>query len=192
MKRGRSGHYVYFSVRDSRDNGTIIDFVQHRQNAGLGEIRKMLRPWIGRIDLPALRPLEPTSKNRRRVESAYLETSEAPSHPYLENARCIPAAVLSAARFAGRVRSDNRGNAVFPHFDGEGLCGFEIKNEDFTGFATGGSKGLWLSRRQPEDRRIVSAESAIDALSYAALFPDLEDPLGMQAWAAIRAQGNWA
>lgn len=36
IKRGMDGHYVYFSVRDDRDNGTIIDFVQHRQGLSLG------------------------------------------------------------------------------------------------------------------------------------------------------------
>jgi hypothetical protein len=36
------------------------------------------------------------------------------------------------------VRIDSRGNAVFPHFDGAGLCGYEIKNQRFTGFAAGG------------------------------------------------------
>ena len=175
VKRGSSGHYVYFSVRDSQDNGTIIDFVKYRKNLGLGEIRKMLRPWIGREDLPAMRPLEKTRKDRRRVERAYLQTSDAPCHPYLEKTRGVPPAVLSSSRFAGRVRSDRRGNAIFPHFDDVGLCGFEIKNDGFTGFATGGTKGLWLSRRRPKDRRIVFAESAIDALSFASLFPDTDD-----------------
>jgi len=34
---------------------------------------------------------------------------------------------------------------------------------------------LWFTHTQPADRRLVLAESAIDALSYAALFPDAED-----------------
>ena len=33
IKRGMDGHYVYFSVRDDRDNGSIIDFVQFRQGS---------------------------------------------------------------------------------------------------------------------------------------------------------------
>ena len=32
---------------------------------------------------------------------------------------------------------------VFPHFDREGPCGYEIKNQGFAGFAVGGTKGLW-------------------------------------------------
>ena len=34
---------------------------------------------------------------------------------------------------------------------------------------------MWLSHTQPADRRMVFSESAVDALSYAALFPDAED-----------------
>ena len=88
---------------------------------------------------------------------------------------CLPANVLSSPRFAGRVRIDRRGNAVFAHFDVAGLCGYEIKNQGFTGFAAGGKKGLWFSHSSPSDRRLVLAESAIDALSHAVLFPDAED-----------------
>jgi hypothetical protein len=55
------------------------------------------------------------------------------------------------------------------------LCGYEIKNRGFTGFAAGGQKGLWFSHTGPGDRRLVLTESAIDALSHAVLFPDAED-----------------
>jgi len=65
---------------------------------------------------------------------------------------------------------DARGNALFPHFNRDGLCGFEIKNEGFTGFAKGGTKGLWASVPTEADDTLVIAETAIDALSYAVLF----------------------
>jgi hypothetical protein len=96
---------------------------------------------------------------------------DAPAHPYLVNERHIPPALLASERLAGRVRIDDRGNAVFPHFDEEGLCGFEIKNRGFTGFAKGGEKGLWFSRTEAADQTLVLSESAIDAMSYWALFP---------------------
>ena len=92
--------------------------------------------------------------------------------PDLETARAIPAALLQGERFAGRVRVDDRNNAIFPHFDLDGLCGYEIKNRGFTGFAKHGAKGLWLSHGRDGDNRLVLAESALDALSYAAMFPD--------------------
>ena len=63
IKRGSDGHYVYFSVRDDNDNGSIIDFVQHRQRVSLGAVRKELRPWIG---MPASR--FPPSAARENLE----------------------------------------------------------------------------------------------------------------------------
>ena len=66
-------------------------------------------------------------------------------------------------------------NTIFPHFDAAGLCGYEIKNRGFTGFAAGGEKGLWWSHIRRADRRLILAESAVDALSHAALFPDAKD-----------------
>lgn len=176
VKRNGNGHYVFFSVRDDRDNGTVIDFLQGRQNLSLGAVRQILRPWIGR---PAIfsqfSKLEPAGADRMRVEGAYRRMAHAQRFPYLEHERCVPAAVLLSPRFAGRMRIDCLGNTVFPHFDASGLCGYEIKNRGFTGFAAGGQKGLWFSHTQPADRRLVLTESAIDALSYAALFPDAED-----------------
>lgn len=174
-----NGHYVYFSVRDDRDNGTIIDFVQYRQNLSIGTVRMELRPWIGRppVPVPAFAPLVKTTKDRVLVEAAYAKMEGAPGHPYLEDERALPASLLASERFAGRIRlqvveSAPLPNAVFPHFDAEGLCGYEIKNVNFTGFASGGTKGLWLSHTRPDDNRLVFCESAIDALSHAVLFPD--------------------
>ena len=176
VKRNGNGHYVFFAVRNDRDNGTLIDFLQRRQNLSLGAVRQVLRPWIGRsATAPWFPELEPTSPDRMRVESEYRRMDNAQRYPYLEQERCLPAVVLSSPRFAGRVRIDRRGNSVFPHFDAVGLCGYEIKNRGFTGFAAGGEKGLWFSHTRPDDRRLILAESAIDALSHAALFPDAED-----------------
>lgn len=176
VKRNGNGHYVFFSVRDVGDRGTVIDFLQRRRHLSLGAVRQILRPWIGRpAASPQFSKLEPASPERMHVEGAYRGMAHAQRFPYLEHARCVPAAVLLSPRFAGRMRIDSLGNTVFPHFDAAGLCGYEVKNRGFTGFAAGGKKGLWLSHIRPDDRRLAIAESAIDALSYAALFPDVED-----------------
>jgi hypothetical protein len=175
IKRGLDGHYVYFSVRDDRDNGSIIDFVQFRQKVSIGAVRKELRPWIGQppVSVPAYHPLHKTEKDRVKVEAAWARMQDlAGGHPYLENERALPGSLLTNERFTGRVRIDAKGNAVFPHFDGDGLSGYELKNVGFTGFASGGSKGLWLSHELADDKRLVFSESAIDALSHAVLFPD--------------------
>lgn len=176
VKRNGNGHYVFFSVRDDKDHGTVIDFVQRRQNRSLGAVRQVLRAWIdGPATPPHFPALEPTSPDRMQVECAYRGMAAVSRYPYLEQDRCVPAVVLWSPRFVGRMRMDSRGNTVFPHFDAAGLCGYEIKNREFTGFAAGGQKGLWLSNTRPDDRRLILTESAIDALSHAALFPDTED-----------------
>lgn len=174
IKLDADGHFVYFSVRDDRDNGTIIDFIEHRRRMNLGAIRKELRPWVGQqsTPLPPFPALVRTSKDRLRVEGAFAMMQEVRRHPYLERERGIPRALLESERFAGCIVTDLRSNAVFPHFDEQGLCGYEIKNSGFTSFASGGSKGLWSSRAEEGDQRLVFCESAIDALSYAVLFPD--------------------
>jgi hypothetical protein len=181
IKRGLDGHYIYFSVRDDRDNGTIIDFVQFRQRVSLGAVRKELRPWIGQppVPVPVFPSLPKTAKDRVKVETAYAAMQDAGTgHPYLERERALPGALLALDRFAGRIQLEpcdraSFPNAVFPHFDDKGLCGYEVKNSGgFTGFSSGGSKGLWLSHEFSDDTRLVFCESAIDALSHAVLFPD--------------------
>jgi hypothetical protein len=174
IKRDADGHHVYFSVRDDSDNGTILDFAKRRLGVSLGAARKELRAFMGlpTSALPPYPPLVKVVKDRIRVERAYARMQVALRHPYLENERGIPRQILGSRRFAGRIRIDGHGNAIFPHFDADGLSGFEMKNHRFTGFSTGGTKGLWLSKTSSEDRRLVVCESAIDALSHAVLFPD--------------------
>src|SRR5580658_2007402 len=155
VKADADGHYVYFSVRDDRDHGSIIDFIANRRKLNLGAIRKELRAWTGQpaTALPSYPPLVKTGRDRVKVERTFAQMNDAPSHPYLENARKLPAALLQSERFSGRIRID-RGNAVFPHFDERGLCGYEIKNSGFTSFASGGTKGLWLSHERADDNRL--------------------------------------
>jgi hypothetical protein len=174
ISREDDGHYVYWSVRNDSDNGTIIDFVKFRQNSpNLGQVRKELRAWIGSpppVVQASLPPLRKTAKDRRRIQKRYDSMRVAHSNTYLEQERCIPALALQYWRFDDTVRTDRKGNAVFPHYDTEGLCGYEMKNVGFTSFAPGGTKGLWLSKAIRDDSRLVICESAIDALSHAVLF----------------------
>lgn len=155
----------------------MIDFLRNRGEPNLGRMRKVLRPWIGRpetVVMPDTRiataPVPP--RDRAGVVADVSAMPKAPDHPYLVAQRGIPQSVLSHPRFAGKVLKDRRRNAVFPHIDKEGVCGYEMKNERFTGFSRGGEKGLWLSGLSRGDNRLVIAETAVDALSFAALHPD--------------------
>lgn len=171
-----NGHWIYFSVGSDTDNGTVIDFLQNRGGGGLGNARKTLRAWLG-ADRPAVpasdfaADLLPISRDRATVLAAWSRARACTDHPYLKS-RGLGPEVLGLPRFADRVRIDGRGAALFPHFDREGLCGFEAKNAGFTGFAPGGVKGLWSSKTTATDNRLVLAESAIDALSFHVLGGD--------------------
>lgn len=162
--------WVYFSVRDDRDNGTVIDFVQNRGGGSLGEVRKTLRAWLG-SSRPAIAPslfardLVPVSRDRAAVLTAWERARACTALPYLTS-RGLGPDVLALARFEGCARVDQRNNALFPHYDKDGLCGFEIKNQSFTGFAPGGVKGLWHSKTRPSDHWLVLTESAIDGYSF--------------------------
>lgn len=167
-------HGVYFSVRDDADNGTIIDFVQNRQKVTLAGVRQELRDWLNQPRaqsskfIPRDKP-QPVSRDRLSVIKAASRLRVAYEHPYLEK-RGIERSTLECDRFMGTVATDERGNAIFPHYDRDGLTGYSVKNANFTGFSSGGTKALWRSNQQKSDRRLVITESAIDALSYHQLF----------------------
>ena len=170
------GHGIYFSIIDDRDNGTIIDFVQNRRNIGLSEVRQELKNWH---QLPKTQPAkfiprdkpQPISRDRLKIIKAASNFKVVQSHPYLEK-RGIKQSTLECDRFTGTVAIDNRGNAIFPHYDQDGITGFTAKNDNYTGFSKGGTKALWRSNKSESDRRLVIVESAIDAMSYHQLFTE--------------------
>jgi len=175
VSKSKSGHWVYFNVHGD-DKGTIIDFVKERDGSNLGMTRKKLRPWIGGISVAGSLPeafpnLTPSKHDAIGVMRTWSKAKSTQRHPYLENQRKIPTSILSDPVFLDRFRIDVRGNALFPHWNDDSMvCGFEIKNRGFTGFSTGGVKGLWCSRPRETDNEMILCETAIDALSFAAIY----------------------
>lgn len=177
------GHGIYCSVKDDNDQGSIIDFVQKREGANLGQVRKILRPWIG--GSPAtyvpkaaaadrLKPVS-TTADRQQIAAIWAKMQPTPAgHPYLTTQREIDPAIQANHRFAGMVRIDAKQNAVFPHYDADGITGYELKNTGFTGFASGGEKALWHSTNLTHAQQIVIVEGAIDALSHAEINQDTD------------------
>ena len=152
VAKGEDGHWVFFSVRDAADNGSIIDFIQTREGGSLGDVRKALRQWVGgsapanvpRPPADAFSPdLDHIRKDlvdvRRRYEM--MKPIEG-HHAYLEDERRIPWHILTDPLFADRIRVDERNNAVFPHFNRDGLCGFEIKGRALLALPPEPSKGF--------------------------------------------------
>ena len=176
IAQSEGGNWIYFSIRDDRDNGTIIDFLQDRGGGSLGDVRKVLRNWLGtsRPVVPVgdyIPQMLPLSHDRAAAVMAWEQASFLVAVPYLAG-RGLDADLLQNERFIGRYKIDKRGNVLFPHYDKDGLCGYEVKNKGFTGFASGGIKGLWFSLCKTTDKTLVLSESAIDGMSYHALNPD--------------------
>lgn len=164
-------HGIYFSARDSSDNGSIIDFIQNRENKNLGEVRKELRSFDGFTDIQDYKSYsKPTQSSKDTAQATYMlaKAQFTNSHPYLLDERKISSETLTDPRF-NNIKIDARGNALFPHYNSSGASGYEIKNKDFTGFAKGGEKGIWYTSNIMRAKNVVICESAIDALSHAEL-----------------------
>ncbi len=146
IARGEDDHWIYFSVRDDTDNGSIIDFIQHQRRCSIGEVHRELRPWVGGSfvrPVPGLFVPEVVAVSQDRAGGirALAGMRSLVTHRYLEEERGIPRSVHELPRFAGRVLVDARSNVLFPHADRDGPCGYEVKNRGFTGFAPGGRRG---------------------------------------------------
>lgn len=176
------GHGIYFTIGSERDSGTIIDFVQNKQGLNLGQVRKALRPFAGlsqptaavkRVhDAVAGDPAtytkpEPLADAQLRLER--LKAEYASLKPYSNNyllERGLSAETLSL--FSEQIRQDERNNACFLHRNAAGgVIGWEKKNKGFTGFSSGGSKGLFIQKIDSHPTQtVILFESAIDAMSF--------------------------
>ncbi len=179
-------HYFYYSLTNETDKGSIIDFVQKRKNLNLGEVRKELRLWINnshstkykvnskvnnKVTNKSEIKLTPIDRNKYQIIAQIESFQTINNHSYL-NQRGINQNTLDNPRFKETIYQDKRNNVIFPHSDREGICGYSIRNQNFKGFSTGGTKGLWTSKSGSKDNKLVICESPIDCLSYHQLFPD--------------------
>lgn len=175
ITQNEKGAWKYFCVHNAQDRGSIFDFLKWRGFPTWKNQLDEVREWSGApvpaaFQFPAARPVV---KDREAVTASFFSAKPARALSYL-TARGIGPDVLEMPAFADRVRVDDRGNALFPHYDKSGLCGYEIKNHSFTGFAAGGAKGLWYSMASPAASVLVFCESAIDAISFYVLNPPKE------------------
>ena len=171
-----NGHYLWHDPV-SGAGGSIIDFVQQERGLNLGRVRKELRPLLaGGISLslsPKHTHLEKSSNNELEIERVRIQMTEQYARlrqlddSYLRSRGII---ISHDSRFAN-VRTDERGNTCFPHYDADGIVGWEKKNFKFTGYADGGKKvGIYATTNFNKAERVVVVESGIDAISHAQLF----------------------
>ncbi|WP_145207178.1 toprim domain-containing protein [Planctomycetes bacterium TBK1r] len=178
IARSESRTWIYFNVHGS-DSGTIIDFVQ-REGIKLGEVRKRLRPWLGKAEIPIAKlpsvplDLDPSKPDTAKVLAAWMNASSVEASNRFLLQRQIPARVFCHPRVVDQIRVDDRQNVLFGHWSHDGLSGYEVKNRSrdgrsFTGFAPGGTKGLFFTTPENSDSILTFCETAIDLLSLVAL-----------------------
>jgi hypothetical protein len=170
-----NGHWIYFSVRDGSDHGSIIDFVVRRDRCSIAYAAAEIHRWSGteRASIPVegrRHTVVHRVVDRASARAEYDRARSVTDSPYL-NSRGIRASTLRDRRFVGTFREDSRGRMLFPHADSE-FSGFESKHFRWTSFSTAGVKTLWSSNAFPTDSRLILVESAVDALSHYQLQPD--------------------
>lgn len=172
-------HWVYYTVGNPNkiDSGSVIDFVMNRNHCDFqGAVTWFKEKWqhIPNTQRPSrnryVSKIEPSGKDTQSVIKNLVTMPLMSESPYLSS-RGIMKDTLTSPRFHGRIHKDSRNNVVFPHYN-NGVVGYELKNNGFTGFSPNGRKALWFSNQEKTDQTMIIAESAIDAISYSILYPD--------------------
>ena len=165
----------------STAKGDIFKLVQFLDPAlNLGQVRKVLRPFIG---LSPSFPSSPrrTTKDGPAVPFRELWRRRPEPRPgslcwrYLTEERALPAHIVRSAVAAGTLREGLNGSAWFAHHNHYGLLrGIEMRGPRYRGFSPGGDKALFRlqvdsDHNRPEVARVFVAEAPIDAMSLAAI-----------------------
>ena len=167
------------SLKYRRGAGEILIFslVRHLDpGLSFGGACRLLRDFVG------IAPAFPEAVRTRRTRGAQVPIPErwdrrrplsrgSPAWCFLIEQRGLPESILVVARIADAVRAGPRGSAWFAHRDGAGaLTGIEMRGGDYRNFSAGGGKTLFRLPGGPGRlTRVAVSESAIDALSLAAI-----------------------
>src|SRR5436190_2890180 len=177
------GHGIFFSVRDERQHGSVIDFVKWKEGVNLGQARQTLRRWRANPTsfFPTAQKCQTLQPKPLMHDGVAIHAQWSRMRPYIRTysrgyleKRGLTAETIS--KFSERIGVDQRGNIAFRHDDLLEVTGWEVKNEGFTGFSAGGRKALFGCRvdfpHKDASPLLVVTESAIDAMSYYQLNPE--------------------
>jgi hypothetical protein len=148
--------------------GSVVDLAKLEVGGSLGRARQLLRGWLGGArpsPAPRPAPAPPAPGHDADVAAAWAAMS-AYQGAYLSRERGLEGDLVRA----WGVRQDARRNACFAHFSGGRVVGWEVKNARFSGFASGGRRGLgWVRLDKGRVTQIVVGEASIDLMSWAQL-----------------------
>ena len=170
----------FFDHKSGRGGGGAIDLVMHLEACDFKQAVEMLSPLLGAVSYdqskaPRLAPFHSTRSNSfTPPDKASRDLPKVVE--YLSNTRGLPESLITAQVERGAIYADERRNVVFLCADVHGRpTGAELRGTGDTaykGMAPGSRRGagfFTVSHATPS--QLVVVESAIDAMSYQALFP---------------------
>lgn len=151
--------------------GDIFNFVQWQEGGreifNLGKVRQKLRDFSGHAP-PVPTKTKAQDRDEKDIPSVrkfISERNHASTSIYLES-RAISHETLQNPLFKNRILKGFEGAVIFPHFDANGVCGYEVRSDNIKTFTKKGHKGLWYSQIPKNLNQIIFTESAIEALSH--------------------------
>jgi hypothetical protein len=157
--------------------GGAIDLVMHLKQ---WDFKSTLSWLLDMVSSPAARSPDYSSSKPTAKGAFILPERDDRNLPqvidYLRYNRCIPTMPVNVLIRSGKLYADKRGNAVFLLLGKEKkVVGAELRGTNHSrwhGMAPGSRKGLGAFYvKSQHTQKIVLCESAIDALSYFALYP---------------------
>jgi len=199
----KTGEYFYYNPEDSRDRGTIVDYVIDKLHIDTStrEGWQQLHEFIGRYtgDLShmiknrsadAVESQAPSEVTRSKAMSHYFRLDPFTNTDYLMEKRGLTVDTLGHRAFIGKIfnktfTSKKTGemviNTVFPMESEQGITAILLKNDSPTGLVNGHTWGerlesVWVSNlpKGHQPKELLICESPIDALSYHQLHPPKE------------------
>ncbi len=199
----KTSEYFYYNPDDSRDKGTIVDYVIGKLNIDTSakEGWQQLHEYLGqyRGDLSHMLKNKPSASHdsqpaheatRRNAMSHYFRLDPLTNTDYLLNKRGLTVDTIGHRAFIGKIfnkafTSRKTGelviNTVFPMENEQGTTAILLKNDSPTGLVNGHTWGerlesVWVSNlpKGHQPKQLLICESPIDALSYHQLHPPKE------------------
>ncbi|GAB3512259.1 hypothetical protein GCM10027341_52780 [Spirosoma knui] len=199
----KTSEYFYYNPDDSRDKGTIVDYVIGKLNIDTSakEGWQQLHEYLGQYqgDLSHMLSNKPSASpdsqpaneaTRRNAMSHYFRLDPLTNTDYLMNKRGLTVDTIGHRAFLGKIfnkafTSRKTGelviNTVFPMENEQGTTAILLKNDSPTGLVNGHTWGerlesVWVSNlpKGHQPKELLICESPIDALSYHQLHPPKE------------------